>query len=45
MSKFKISLIVVTVLYILSPVDFYPGPVDDTIVLLLELTINALIRR
>ena len=31
-------LIVLVILYIVSPIDFAPGPVDDAIVLLLGLT-------
>ena len=33
----KGMLIVLVILYIVSPIDFAPGPVDDAIVLLLGL--------
>ncbi len=31
----KALVIVVVILYVISPVDAYPGPVDDLVVLLL----------
>ncbi len=31
----KVILVVVVLLYIISPVDFMPGPIDDVIVALL----------
>ena len=33
----KGMLIILVILYIVSPIDFVPGPVDDAIVLLLGL--------
>jgi len=33
----KGMLIILVILYIVSPIDFAPGPVDDAIVLLLGL--------
>ena len=35
--KMKIVLIILAALYVVSPVDVMPGPVDDLIVLLLSL--------
>lgn len=33
----KGMLIILVVIYVISPIDFVPGPVDDLIVILLEL--------
>ena len=33
----KGMLIVLVILYVVSPIDFYPGPVDDILVALLGL--------
>ena len=33
----KGMLIILVILYIVSPIDFVPGPIDDAIVLLLGL--------
>lgn len=33
----KFILLILVVLYIVSPVDFCPGPIDDAIVLLIGL--------
>lgn len=30
-------LLIVTILYVLSPIDGFPGPIDDTLVILLNL--------
>lgn len=35
----KGMLIVLVILYIVSPIDFAPGPVDDAIVLLLGMAV------
>ena len=37
----KGMLIILVILYIVSPIDFAPGPVDDAIVLLLGLAAVA----
>lgn len=37
----KGMLIILIILYILSPIDLAPGPVDDAIVLLLGLATTA----
>ena len=34
----KGMLIVLVILYVISPVDFVPGPVDDILVVLLGIT-------
>ena len=36
----KGMLIVLVVLYVISPIDFCPGPVDDLIVVLLGVAAN-----
>lgn len=33
----KGMLIVLVILYVVSPIDFYPGPVDDILVILFGL--------
>lgn len=40
----KGMLIVLVILYIVSPIDFAPGPVDDAIVLLLGMAAAKKIR-
>lgn len=37
----KTALLILVVLYVLSPVDLVPGPIDDIIVSLLFLAANA----
>ncbi len=34
---FKIFLMIAMVIYIISPIDFVPGPIDDALILLVAL--------
>ena len=36
----KNMLLIIIVLYILSPVDLCPGPIDDLIILLMTISMN-----
>ena len=33
----QIVLIILTIIYVVSPIDFFPGPIDDIIVVLMSL--------
>ena len=37
---FKFMLIVLTIIYVVSPVDLCPGPVDDFLVILFGMAAN-----
>ncbi len=37
---FKVFLMVAMIIYIISPLDFVPGPIDDALVLLVGLASN-----
>ena len=36
----KAGLIIFTLLYVLSPIDFMPGPIDDLLVIILQVVLQ-----
>ena len=36
----KVGLIIFTLLYVVSPIDFMPGPIDDLLVVILQFVLQ-----
>ena len=41
----KIALLILVVLYVISPVDLVPGPIDDLIISVFYIAANTRIKR